>query len=280
MAGLLALGQACFRRPVLKGPGDPELGLLITWHGHSCFTFEDSAGRVVLIDPFDETVGYRLPPSEADAVLITHSHFDHDAHALADVLKRRSKPAEEKAKDPEPERGGRRGSRRASRKPKPEPEPEGILASTGAHTVGGLLVTGIAGHHDDQEGRRHGSTRFYVWEMGGLRLAHLGDIGLRRLSAAQKEALADVDVLMIPVGGKTTVDAAGAADLVAQIRPRIVVPMHYGNRSIRFFEFDPVENFLDLFGRVRRLPQSSFRATRRDMPEETTIFVPALPGAK
>ncbi len=240
--GLWAALAGCFRRPLVKGPGDPSWGVQVDWRGHSCFLLRDSTERTFLTDPFDETVGYEPVWAAPDAVLVTHEHFDHDHLRRAVAYE--------------------------------------LVNSTGVHTVAGVEVTGVLGFHDDQAGRRHGTTRFYAWEMGGVRLAHLGDVGQTELTEDQKRALGPVDVLFVPVGGKTTVDAEGAAALVRQLNPRIVVPMHYGNERVRFFEFDPVDPFLKLFRNVKRLPGPDFQVKPEDLPPETTVYAPAVPGAQ
>jgi L-ascorbate metabolism protein UlaG (beta-lactamase superfamily) len=236
---LLAL-SACVPRTVVRGPGDPDLGVRVTWHGHACFTVEDSVGRRFFIDPFDETVGYKLVWNDPDAVLITDDHFDHNA------------------------------LRRTGRN-------YGVVASTGVHTVAEIEVSGYAADHDDQEGRKLGPTRFYVWEMGGLRFAHLGGIGQTKLRPDQKEALRDIDVLFIPVGGVVTVDGPQAAALVEEIKPKIAVPMQYGNEKVRAFVLGPVDPFLDEFDDVFDLPDDSFQVRKASLPETTTIYVPAVP---
>lgn len=226
----------------MKGPGDPDWGVRVTWYGHACFSVEDSAKRVFLIDPFDTTVGYDEPRISPDAVLITHNHFDHN-------FMRSSGNYE-------------------------------LMSSTGINTVAGVEVTGVLGDHDDRGGQRHGHTHFYVWEMGGLRLAHLGDVGQKDLTHQQLQVLGEVDVLFVPVGGQTTVDAAGAAALARQVKPRVVVPMHYGNVLVRFYEFDPVGGFLEKFQDVHRLETSTFQISRQSLPPGLTVYVPRLPAKK
>jgi L-ascorbate metabolism protein UlaG (beta-lactamase superfamily) len=238
MAAALAAG--CAWRTYVKPPGDPDWGVRITWFGHSCFLFEDSMGRRFLIDPFDETVGYKLPFVKTDALLITHDHFDHNAFSRA---------------------AGRYD----------------LVVSTGVHIAAGVEVTGVAGSHDDVEGRRHGDVIFYAWTMGGVRLAHLSDVGPASLSEEQRRELGPVDVLFVPVGGRTTVDAEGAFNLTRQINPRVVVPMHYGNPQVRFFEFDPVDPFVERFPRKVNVPDASFLIRRDNLPGETTVYVPRLP---
>jgi L-ascorbate metabolism protein UlaG (beta-lactamase superfamily) len=171
----------------------------VRWWGHSCFSIRDSAGRVFLLDPFDDTVGYPPARVKPDAVLITHDHFDHNAvpRVPVSVLAPGGTAVASNG-----------GGTRAEPEPQPAPSrpssvvPFPIVMSTGTATAAGIEVTGILADHDDQGGRRNGTTRIYIWEMGGLRWAHLGDIGQHSLRPDQREALAGVDVLFIPVGGR------------------------------------------------------------------------------
>ncbi len=272
-AVFLLAATACALRPSARPPGDPDLGVDVRWWGHSCFSIRDSAGRVFLLDPFDDTVGYPPPRVKPDAVLITHDHFDHNAvpRVPVSVPVPGGSSAAPDGGDAGPEHERPAPGRPSSVVPFP------VVLTTGTVTAAGIEVTGFLADHDDQGGRRNGTTRVYVWEMGGLRWAHLGDIGQKALRPDQKEALAGVDVLFIPVGGRTTVDAAGAAGLVREIGPRIVLPMHFGTPRTRFFEFDPVTPFLSFFERVNRLPPGSFHLRKADLPPDTTVYVPALP---
>lgn len=269
-----ALIAGCAPRVFVKPPGDPSVGVEVRWWGHSCFTLVDGAGRTFLVDPFDDSVDYPAPRIRPDALLVTHPHFDHAGFpgaAAEPLLKAPVRDSESDGASGEP--GGR------SRRPAPPRWPYAIVRSTGVHTAAGVEVIGVPADHDDQGGRRHGATAIYVWEMGGLRFAHLGDIGQRTLRPEQRAALAGVDVLFVPVGGKTTVDAVGARALIEEIRPRVAVPMHYGTACVRFYEFDPIAVFLREVSRVRLLDTDVVRFRRSDLPLETTVFVPAPPGA-
>lgn len=265
---------ACLPRPLVRPMGDPEIGVTVRWWGHSCFSFRDSADRVLLIDPFDDTVGYPPPKIKPEAILVTHEHFDHDA------VPRLSAPPSVGNADARPETGdgGHDGRREQGGRMSGSPLPFSVVRSTGTSTAAGIEVTGTLANHDDEGGRRNGTTRMYVWEMGGLRWAHLGDIGQRTLTPDQKAALAGIDVLFVPVGGRTTVDAAGALALVNAIQPKIVIPMHFGTPRTRFFEFDPLGPFQALFDKVKLLPLGGFQLRRADLPEETTLYIPAPPG--
>lgn len=265
-AVLLVVG--CVPRPRMRPPGDPDLGVTVRWWGHSCFSFQDSAGRILLIDPFDTTVGFESPRLKPDGVLVTHEHFDHDA------LPRPPAPSNGSSMDGE--ENGRVGSVKPSA-PKGLPLPFAVVRSDGITTAAGVEVTGVLADHDNDGGRRNGKTRVYVWDMGGLRFAHLGDIGQVELRPDQTTALKGVDVLFVPVGGRTTIDGPQAAAMVRQIRPRVVVPMHYGTPRTRFFEFDPLDKFLSCFDKVVLLPPGGFLVRHAALPVETVVFVPALP---
>lgn len=263
---------ACFSRPLIKPAGDPEVGVTVRWWGHSCFSLRDSANRVLLIDPFDDTVGYPIPKIKPDAVLVSHEHFDHNAVPIRGIPARGAKsfPSEGdgEAKNP-PRSQGRNNAL---------PTLFSLVRSTGTQTAAGIEISGYLADHDNEGGRRNGTTRMYVWEMGGLRWAHLGDIGQRVLRPDQKAALEGIDVLFVPVGGRTTVNAGEAAALVKEIHPKIVIPMHYGTPRTRFFEFDFLGPFQALFERVKLLPLGGFQLRHADLPTETTLYIPAPPG--
>jgi L-ascorbate metabolism protein UlaG (beta-lactamase superfamily) len=238
VASLAAAGCA-IRRPLARGPGDSDIGVDVIWHGHACFTIGDSTGRQFFIDPFDETVGYTVVWEDPDAVFVTDDHFDHNA------------------------------VRKTGR--------YDLVRSTGVQTAAGIEVTGLLADHDDQGGAARGFTRIYIWEMGGLRFADLGGIGQTTLRPDQREALKNIDVLFVPVGGQVTVDGPQAAALVEEIAPKIAVPMQYGNEKLRGFTLDPLDPFLDEFENVVELPDNRFQVRKGSLPETTTIYVPALP---
>lgn len=270
----VVLIAGCAPRVFVKPPGDPAAGVEVRWWGHSCFTFTDGAGRTFLVDPFDDSVDYPAPRARPDALLVTHPHFDHAGFPGATAEPLLKPPVRESDADASAENRGA-----APRRPGPPRWPYAIVRSTGVHTAAGVEVVGVLADHDDQGGRRHGVTAMYVWDMGGVRFAHLGDIGQKALRPEQRAALAGVDVLFVPVGGQTTLDAAGARALIEDIRPRVAVPMHYGTARVRFYEFEPIAAFLREFPRVRLLDADTVRFRRADLPSETTVFVPAPPGA-
>jgi len=183
--------------------GAQERPVTIRYHGWSFFVVTGTDGLRVAIDPYGN-IGYPFPAVEADVVLVTHEHGDHNNVGLV------------------------RGNPRVVRG-------LGINAAGTAdwnrfyERVGATLIYSVPAFHDDIQGMsQRGLDTLFVVESGGVRIAHLGDIGQPELSEGQLRALGRVDVLMIPVGaGPFTVSVLQANNLVAQVRPRIVIPIHY-----------------------------------------------------
>ena len=188
---LLLLLVGCGERKGGKKMTQQSGGVTIIYHGHACFTLKDNEGFTVVIDPFDESVGYPVPEWKADAVLATHDHFDH-----ANV-----------------------GAVECPRQP--------LVAVEGASKAGKLDVLGVrAPHWTTPEVKARGDVVIYRWQQGGVVLCHLGDLG-QTLTPEQVEKLKPVDVLMVPVGGNYTIGPAEAVEVIKQLSPAIAIPMHY-----------------------------------------------------
>lgn len=161
----------------------------ITYFGHSCFLLQSKDGVRVLTDPYTK-VGYELPERiRADIVTVSHGHFDHNYLAAV-------------------ESGAK------------------ILNQAGAYNVCGLSFIGQESAHDPVGGKMRGKNIIFKTEIDGVVVCHLGDLG-EELSAQILQKIDKVDVLLLPVGGTYTIDAAQAKAYVAAIRPKIVIPMHY-----------------------------------------------------
>jgi len=185
----------------------------ITWLGHSSFLIEDSKGRKILTDPFDETVGYEIYRGIPDVVTISHHHFDHDyIREIPDAVPKLDKP--------------------------------------GAFNINGIKVTGIPSYHDKQKGAKRGKNTIFIIETDNYRICHLGDLGYV-LTQPEIDSLGEVDVLMIPVGGTFTIDGTEAAELAKAIGSHLVIPMHYKTPDMDFNITGP-ENFLRLMGDAER----------------------------
>lgn len=213
----------------------------LRWYGQAMFLLTSPEGTSILLDPFSD-IGYTLPPPvEANAATITHEHPDHNNAALA-------------ATGAELLRG---------------------LTTDGwadiDQNIGGMRIKTVRTFHDDQQGAARGRNAVFVFEMAGLRVAHMGDLG-HQLDAEQTAAIGGpVDVLMVPVGGGFTIDAAGATELVAALQPKLVFPMHYKTDRL-VFPIDPVDPFLE--GKtVERVGSTTTRLSADSMPTETTVMV-------
>jgi L-ascorbate metabolism protein UlaG (beta-lactamase superfamily) len=187
--------------------GAPAVGKL-TWYGQSCFLLETAAGTRVLMDPFGRATGLTLPAGlHADLVTISHEHPDHNNPHLATGTPRviHGLTADKK--------GWARIDERFRE----------------------VSVRSVGVYHDDKRGAARGLDTVFIFEVGGLRIAHLGDLG-HTLDDDQLEAIGSVDVLLVPVGGGTTLDAYQATRVVDQLHPRLmIVPMHYTAEALDLF---------------------------------------------
>src|SRR5688500_8538174 len=147
--------------------------LHITWYGHACFRIHGKGAQSVLTDPFDASIGYRPPKTQPGVVTVSHAHPDHSA-----VSQIKGNPV--------------------------------VLDKPGPAGAGGVVFTGIPSWHDEKGGAERGENLIFLWEMSGIKIAHLGDLGQSVLTNEQRAALSHVDVLFIPVGGVYTIDGAQA----------------------------------------------------------------------
>jgi len=205
----------------------------ITWYGHSCFRLSDR-GVVIVTDPPSDELGYQRPRIRANVVTISHEHPGHN------------------------NRIGFRGGPR-------------FFDGPGEYEVGGVFITGIATYHDGRRGASRGRNTVFVFDFGGLTVCHLGDLG-HVLSQSQAEALSEVDVLLIPVGGLHTLDATKAAEVISLVEPRIVIPMHYKTPREKA-RLHKVDRFLKEMGLTPSPPQPELRVTKSSLPDQTEVVL-------
>jgi L-ascorbate metabolism protein UlaG (beta-lactamase superfamily) len=205
----------------------------ITWLGHSCFLI---AGKdeTVITDPCHPDLGYRLHEPEADIVTLSHFHRGH---------------------------GYIEGVANAPRE----------IRSPGEYEIGGTFVTGVASFHDDKKGEMRGKNTIYIIEMDGVTLCHLGDLG-HPLDSHLVEAIGDIGILLLPVGEVSTIPVGTAVEIVRQLEPAIVVPMHYKTKAFTG-NLSPVDKFLDEM-RIREVePKSKLSITTSSLPSSTQTVV-------
>ena len=205
----------------------------ISWLGHSCFRIRGSHA-VVITDPYSPDLGYSLGKPDADILTVSHNH---PGHSYTQGI------------------GG---------------EPKEVTGP-GEYEIGGVLIIGVATFHDGDGGRERGKNTAYLMEIDEISVCHLGDLG-HVLTAEQVEELDNVDVLLLPVGGVSTINAPMAAEVVRQLEPKVVVPMHYKTPALSR-ELESVEKFLKEIGVKEVTSQPKLSLTRSSLPDSTQVFL-------
>jgi len=204
----------------------------IRWLGHSCFRIRGSHSTVIT-DPYSPSLGYSLGKPTAHVVTVSHQHPGHSYVQ------------------------GVTGEPR-------------LVTGPGEYEIGGVLIIGVSTFHDNQRGKSRGRNTVYLVEIDEVSICHLGDLG-HVLTADQLEEIGDVDVLLLPVGGVSTIDAPIAAEVVRQLEPKAVVPMHYKTEALNW-ELEPVDRFLKEMGVKEINPQPKLSFTRSNLPITTQVF--------
>jgi len=202
----------------------------IDWLGHSCFLITSSSGLRIITDPYESNIGYAPINESADIVTISHDHYDHNA-------------AKEVKGNPEVVRN--------------------------SATVKGIEFKGIQLFHDDARGSKRGRNIAFLFNVDGIKICHLGDLG-HIPSPEQLEQLRETNILFIPVGGFFTIDAEQATKVVDAIKPNIVIPMHFKTERIDF-PISSVEEFLKGKENVERLP--FLEVDKGTLPSPTKVVV-------
>jgi len=205
----------------------------INWLGHSCFKIRSSQA-IIITDPYPPSLGYSLGKPTARIVTVSHQHSCHSYVQ------------------------GVTG------------EPK-LVTGPGEYEISDILIIGITTFHDREGGEKRGKNTVYLMEVDGVSVCHLGDLG-HVLTAEQIENLENVDVLLLPVGGVSTINAPMAAEVVRQLEPKVVIPMHYKTPALNR-ELEPVERFIKEMGikEVNSQPKLSF--TKLTLPVSTQVFL-------
>jgi L-ascorbate metabolism protein UlaG (beta-lactamase superfamily) len=194
----------------------------LTWYGHSCFLLESASGARIVMDPMPSNIGYPIPDDlHANAVTISHDHPDHANLGLL-----QGKPHVLRGLTTD-----KKGWVRINER------------------VKDISVRSVGVYHDTKRGADNGLSTVFIFETGGVRIAHLGDLG-HPLTDQQISAIGSVDVVLVPIGGAGTIDAQEAIHVVDQIRPRLmVIPMHYKTDVVTIKELAPIDAFVTGPGR-------------------------------
>jgi L-ascorbate metabolism protein UlaG (beta-lactamase superfamily) len=210
----------------------------IFWHGHACFQIitrkrKSAQGNKkisIIIDPFSEDIGLRLPKLEADILLITHDHSDHN-----NIEAVSGKPF--------------------------------LITGPGEYEIKDIFIRGISAYHDESKGKERGQVTIYTIRAEGITLCHLGDLGQKELTEEQVERIGDVDILMIPIGGKYTISAKESFKIMSQIEPKITIPMHYKIPKLKI-SLSGLDNFLEVLGLKSIRSETKLSITKKDLPKE------------
>ena len=212
----------------------------ILWHGQSCFQIITPRNKgeqtKIIIDPFSEEIGWKLPKLEADILLVTHEHSDHNfAKGVGgDYF---------------------------------------LISGPGEYEVKGAYIQGIPAFHDEKEGKERGLTTIYTIETEELKLCHLGDFCQKELTEEQSDKIGEVDILMIPVGGVYTLDAKTALKVMSQIEPKITIPMHYQLPKLKA-KLDGLDKFLKTVGLKSAAPEAKLSIKKKNISlEEAKIII-------
>ena len=198
----------------------------ITWLGHSCFKLKGKQATVIT-DPFSPAIGYTLGKVAADIVTVSHPHPGHSyVQGVAD-------------------------------------EPR-VLKSPGEYESGGVLTVGVHTFHDNEKGAQRGKNTVFVIDVDDVMICHLGDLG-HVLTAEQVAEINGVDVLLIPVGNVSTIDAVQAAQIVRQLEPKIVIPMHYKTEAEKK-DLETADRFLKEMGVKEAIAQPKLLVNKSSMP--------------
>ncbi|UCG82739.1 MAG: MBL fold metallo-hydrolase [Dehalococcoidia bacterium] len=205
----------------------------ITWLGHSCFRIRGKEATIVT-DPFDKTLGYPVKKPTASILTVSHQHPQHSFIT------------------------GVTGN------PK-------IVSRPGEYEIANVFINGITTFHDADRGESRGKNTVYVIQIEEVSICHLGDLG-HVPTAEQIEQMSSIDVLMVPVGGGTTIGATEAVETISLLQPKIVIPMHFKTEVISM-DLAPVEPFLKEMGVKEIISQPKLPVSRSSLPADTGVVV-------
>lgn len=208
----------------------------LTWYGHSCVRIAERNMATVVCDPFDaDSVGFSPLKLKADIVTISHDSPGHN------YLK------------------GVKGD-------------PFIIQGPGEYEVGGVFITGAADKRKKNGTDNKPRNTIYVIEYNDINIAHMGNIDTVP-SQTDIESLGPINIALLPVGGKSTVNAAKAVEIVSLLDPQIIIPIHYGMKESKIV-LESVDKFFKEMGVSGVSPVESLKLNgSKDLPEETQVIL-------
>jgi len=211
----------------------------ITHLGHSSFLIKGSDYSIVT-DPFDPTaVGIKFPQISADLVTISHDHSDHNQASNVSEVKR-------------------------------------IISVPGEYEINNVTIRGIGSYHDEQKGKERGKNIIFVFDIEGVSICHLGDLG-HELPESLIQEIGTVHVLMVPIGGDYTINSKQAVDLVQKIEPNFIIPMHFNSPGLNpevFAKLEDEKPFLSALGlKVEQMKKLSLKQSSFPMEDQVVVLL-------
>lgn len=186
----------------------------LIWYGHSCFLIKTSTGKRILMDPFENSIGYNSNFPKCDLITISHNHFDHS------YLNK----ANEKTK---------------------------VINELGFFDMNFSTIEGLSSFHDKSNGAKRGLNIIYVLKINNVTICHLGDLG-HIPAPLILERLKNIDILLVPIGGHFTLNGSEAAKTCNLISPKYIIPMHYKNNITTLYLDDP-KNFIISMKNIKKI---------------------------
>lgn len=208
----------------------------VKWLGHSCFLVTSKSSVRIITDPYTVGGGINYSPITETAEIVVVSH-DHDDHSNVSAVQG-----------------------------KPE-----VVKGSGTKTAKGIQLRGIAAYHDASHGKQRGTNIIFCFTIDDIKLCHLGDLG-HVLSPEQVKEIGAVDILFVPVGAPYTIGASAASQVCDQIKPKVVIPMHFKTPGCAY-PIAGVEDFLKGKKNVRRIGGSEVDFEREKLPAATEIVI-------
>ncbi|MBN1375104.1 MAG: MBL fold metallo-hydrolase [Dehalococcoidia bacterium] len=208
----------------------------IKWIGHSCFLITSDKGVKILTDPFhrDTSLSYPRVTGSVDIITVSHEHNDHN-----DVDAVLGRPA--------------------------------VLKGAAQKTMQDIVIRTVGSYHDENKGKERGSNTIFCFTVNSVNICHLGDLG-HQLSSSEIKALGKVDVLLIPIGGSFTLNAAGATLVYEDVKPRVAIPMHYKTDRCQWLK-STADDFIKGKKHVRKLDSNEVEFSSGKLPEESEVLI-------
>lgn len=220
--------------------------MLIQWLGQSCFKIQVKTADKntnIITDPYSDDYGLKLPRLSADILTVSHDHNDHSNIKPIKGTEFHSQPF--------------------------------LINGPGEYEISDVFIYGIPSFHDNKKGQERGDNIIYIITAEQINIAHLGDIGEFELSDRQLELMNNIDILLIPVGGKYTIDSEKAVSIISQVEPRIVIPMHYKIPGLKL-DIDTADKFIKAMG-GKAETIDKLKISKKDLPQEETKLIILTP---